>query len=143
MASIKYMDMVHLNLLHKYKNISKRGCPFQLQEATLILLKKVQMFYNRNSQIHAIIQVEIINRFKKDLSIFMVIVISGIITDYGYIIRFFSLRRKKSQACSKYFESVIMENNHFFSQSPTLLLKTSPWSVSPPFIATTISINTD
>lgn len=64
------------------------------------------MFYNRNSQIQAIMQVENINRFKKDLSTLMVIVISGIITDYGYIISFFfSLRRKKFQAYSKYFES--------------------------------------
>lgn len=40
MASIKYTDKVNLNLFHKYKNISKRGSPFKLQEAVLILLKE-------------------------------------------------------------------------------------------------------
>lgn len=40
MASIEYMDKVNLNLLHKYKNINKRGSPFELQEPLLKLLKE-------------------------------------------------------------------------------------------------------
>lgn len=68
----------------------------------------------------------------------MVIVLSGIITDYGYIISFFffSLRRKKFQAYSKYFENgnILKWKIITFSlKAPILLLKASPRSVSSPY----------
>lgn len=83
------------------------------------------MFYNRdsnrNSQIHAIIQVENADRFEKDVIIF--IIIANVITDYGSIISLFFLRKRKFQAYSKYFSSVIMKNNHFFPTKPHFTLK--------------------
>lgn len=48
--------------------------------------------YNRNSRIHAIIQVENANRFEKDIVIFIVI---SNITDYGSIISFFFFKEKE------------------------------------------------